>query len=73
MLVAPLAYPFEAAALNVDVLDWLVVVTVTGVFIGFVISGVTLWRLPSVFPNRYEHSFYKLPLPLLKVVVPGTS
>ena len=31
------------------------------------VSGVALWRLPKRFPLRYEHSFYRLPLPLLKV------
>ena len=53
------------------VLDWLVVVVVTGIFIAFMIGGVALWRLPQEFPARYEHSFYKLPMPVLKVVAVG--
>jgi APA family basic amino acid/polyamine antiporter len=55
----------------VDFLDWLVVVVVTGIFVAFVIAGVALWRLPKVFPKRYEHSFYRLPMPLLKFVAVG--
>lgn len=68
------AAPFRGwldALVPVDVLDWLVVVIVTGIFVGFVIGGVALWRLPQEFPDRYEHSFYRLPLPLLRVVAVG--
>jgi APA family basic amino acid/polyamine antiporter len=36
-----------------------------------VIGGVALWRLPEVFPQRYEHSFYRLPMPVLRVVAVG--
>lgn len=54
-----------------EVLDWLVVVVVTGIFIAFMIGGVALWRLPEEFPVRYEHSFYKLPMPVLKIVAVG--
>ncbi|ARS88983.1 APC family permease [Natrarchaeobaculum aegyptiacum] len=70
LLVAPLTGPFDAI-IAVDVLDWLVTVTVTGIFICFIFSGVALWNLPKVFPQRYEYSFYKLPLPVLKVVAVG--
>ncbi|MDZ7730790.1 MAG: hypothetical protein U5K37_07525 [Natrialbaceae archaeon] len=31
------------------------------------ISGVALWRLPDRFPLRYEHSIYKLSMPVLKI------
>ncbi|WP_290810159.1 APC family permease [Halovivax sp.] len=55
----------------VDVLDWLVTLTVTGIFIAFMIAGVALWNLPKVFPQRYEFSFYRLPMPVLKVVAVG--
>ncbi len=70
LLVAPLIGPF-GGLLTVDVLDWLVTVTVTGIFITFIFSGVALWNLPTVFPQRYEYSFYKLPRWLLKVVAVG--
>lgn len=57
----------------VDVLDWLVAVVVTAIFAIIGLMGIGLWRLPTIFPNRYEHSFYKLPLPLLKVVAVGNA
>ncbi|WP_246084351.1 APC family permease [Salinadaptatus halalkaliphilus] len=70
LLAAPLTGPL-GELIAVDVLDWLVTVTVTGIFISFMISGVALWNLPTVFPDRYKYSFYKLPLPVLKVVAVG--
>lgn len=57
----------------VDALDWLVVVVVTGIFVSFAVLGIALWRLPQEFPQRYEHSLYKLPMPLLKVVAVGNT
>jgi APA family basic amino acid/polyamine antiporter len=57
----------------VDMLDWLVTVTVTGIFVAFALLGIALWRLPRIFPSRYEHSFYRLPKPLLKVVAVGNT
>lgn len=57
----------------VDALDWLVTVVVSGIFIVFTFLGVAIWRLPKVFPQRYEHSFYRLPMPVLKVVAVGNS
>uniref|UniRef100_A0A8A2VGE5 APC family permease n=2 Tax=Haloterrigena alkaliphila TaxID=2816475 RepID=A0A8A2VGE5_9EURY len=51
-------------------LDWLVVV-VTGTFLSFMIGGIALWNLPKTFPQRYEYSVYKLPLPVLKLVAVG--
>jgi len=57
----------------VDALDWLVVVVVSGIFVAFAVLGVALWRLPQVFPQRYEHSLYRLPMPLLKVVAVGNT
>jgi APA family basic amino acid/polyamine antiporter len=56
---------------GVEFLDWLIVVVVTGIFVAFMIGGVALWNLPKVFPQRYEYSFYKLPMPVLKVVAVG--
>ena len=70
LLIAPLTGPLDGI-LAVDVLDWLVTITVTGIFISFIISGVALWNLPKIFPDRYEYSFYKLPMPVLKVVAVG--
>ncbi|MDZ7730041.1 MAG: amino acid permease [Natrialbaceae archaeon] len=35
---------------------------------GSTISAFALWNLPKRFPLRYEHSIYKLPLPVLKGV-----
>ncbi|MFU8867946.1 APC family permease [Natronococcus sp.] len=70
LLAAPLMGPLDGI-LAVDVLDWLVTVTVTGIFISFMITGVALWNLPKTFPQRYQYSFYKLPLWLLKVVAVG--
>jgi basic amino acid/polyamine antiporter, APA family len=71
LLVAPFTGTIEAVVLVDDVLDWLVTLTVTGIFITFMIGGVALWNLPSAFPQRYEYSIYKLPLPVLKVVAVG--
>ena len=39
--------------------------------IGIVIASVALWNLPKRFPQRYEYSIYKLPMPLLKFVAVG--
>ncbi len=72
LAVAPLAIYLDGI-FAVNALDWLVVVVVTGIFVVFTFLGVGLWRLPKIFPKRYEHSFYKLPLPVLKVVAVGNS
>jgi APA family basic amino acid/polyamine antiporter len=69
-----LAAPFRGqldAITGPDILDWLVVIVVTGIFIAFMIGGIALWNLPKVFPQRYEYSFYKLPMPVLRVVAVG--
>ncbi|WP_336135123.1 APC family permease [Natronomonas amylolytica] len=70
LLAAPFRGQLEAIT-GPDVLDWLVVIVVTGIFIAFMIGGVALWNLPKVFPQRYEYSFYKLPMPVLRVVAVG--
>jgi len=72
LLAAPAAPVVDDTLLgHIDILDWLVVVVVTGIFIAFMVGGVALWRLPTVFPQRYEHSIYKLPMPVLKTVAVG--
>jgi len=71
MLAAPLITQLDAIIGETDLLDWLVVVVVTGIFIAFMIGGVALWNLPKVFPQRYEYSIYKLPMPVLRVVAVG--
>jgi APA family basic amino acid/polyamine antiporter len=72
ILLAPAAI-YANAVFAVDMLDWLVTVTVTGIFVAFALLGIGLWRLPKIFPQRYEHSFYRLPKPLLKVVAVGNT
>ena len=37
------------------------------------VAGIALWRLPKIFPKRYEYSIYKLPMPVLKFVAVGIS
>ncbi|WP_255168212.1 APC family permease [Natrononativus amylolyticus] len=32
-----------------------------------ILLGIAAYRLPTLFPDRYEHSFYRLPKPLLYV------
>ncbi len=66
ILAAPFVGFFDALVAP-DFLDWLVVVVVTGIFIAFMIGGVALWNLPRVFPQRYEYSIYKLPMPVLRL------
>jgi APA family basic amino acid/polyamine antiporter len=70
MLAAPFVPQLDAVT-GPAALDWLVTVVVTGIFVAFLIGGVALWNLPKVFPDRYEHSIYKLPMPVLKVVAVG--
>jgi APA family basic amino acid/polyamine antiporter len=72
LLFAPVAVALDDL-LAVTMLDWLVAVVVTGIFVVFTFIGVAIWRLPTVFPARYEHSFYRLPMPVLKVVAVGNS
>jgi APA family basic amino acid/polyamine antiporter len=70
MLAAPFV-DFMEGVTGPELLDWLVVVVVTGIFIAFMIGGIALWNLPKVFPQRYEYSIYKLPMPVLRVVAVG--
>jgi len=72
LLAAPLVPIVDRTLLShIDILDWLVVVVVTGIFVAFAVAGVALWNLPTIFPQRYEHSIYRLPMPVLKVVAVG--
>jgi basic amino acid/polyamine antiporter, APA family len=41
-------------------------------FGGFV-SAVALWNLPKRYPDAYQHSIYKLPMPVLKLASVGTA
>ncbi len=70
ILMAPFVGTLDSI-LTVDILDWLVVVIVSGIFIAVMVGGVALWNLPKIFPKRYEYSFYRLPMPVLKVVAVG--
>lgn len=70
ILAAPFIGQLDAVT-GPAALDWLVTVVVTGIFVAFLIGGVALWNLPEVFPQRYEHSIYKLPMPVLKLVAVG--
>ena len=70
LAVAPFIGPLDDLT-GPAFLDWLVVVVVTGTFLSFMISAIALWNLPTVFPQRYEYSIYKLPMPVLKGVAIG--
>ncbi len=70
LIAAPFVDVFDELT-GAAFLDWLVVLIVTGIFLSFMIGGVALWNLPSVFPQRYADSIYKLPLPVLKAVAVG--
>jgi APA family basic amino acid/polyamine antiporter len=70
LVAAPFVDVFESL-LAVALLDWLVVVVVSGIFVAFMIAGVALWNLPRVFPKRYEHSIYRLPVRVVRVVAVG--
>lgn len=36
------------------------------------VGGLALWNLPKIFPQRYEHSLYRLPMPVLRVTAVGS-
>jgi APA family basic amino acid/polyamine antiporter len=36
------------------------------------VGGLALWNLPKLFPQRYEYSFYRLPMPVLRVTAVGS-
>jgi basic amino acid/polyamine antiporter, APA family len=43
------------------------------ILFGNVVGSVALWNLPKRFPERYENSLYKLPMPVLKVAAIGSA
>ncbi len=43
------------------------------ILFGGFISAIALWNLPKRFPEAYEHSLYKLPMPILKLAAIGTA
>ncbi len=70
ILLAPLAIYLDGIV-AVAAVDWLIVIVVAGTLIAFAIGGVALWNLPKTFPQRYEYSVYKLPMPVLRIVAVG--
>ncbi|MBB4933760.1 APA family basic amino acid/polyamine antiporter [Lipingzhangella halophila] len=62
VLVVP---PMVAAAFTPDVV---LLTTFLGMIIlyGNVVTAFALWNLPKRFPEHYQHSMYRLPMPLLK-------
>lgn len=70
LVAAPFVPVFDQLT-GPEFLDWLVVLVVGGTLLSFMISAVALWNLPSTFPQRYEYSIYKLPLPVVKLVAIG--
>jgi APA family basic amino acid/polyamine antiporter len=36
------------------------------------VGGLALWNLPKLFPQRYEYSLYRLPMPVLRVTAVGS-
>lgn len=72
LLLAPVIPYLDGTLLShVGILDWLVVVVITGLFIGFMTTGVALWNLPKIYPEQYRNSVYTLPLPVLQAVAIG--
>lgn len=66
-----LAAPFHQVFnnwLTVQLLDWLVVIVVSGIFISFIITAVALWKLPTKYPEMYQNSRHKIPEPALKII-----
>lgn len=66
LLLVPLAGPES-------VLDPVVmsIVLSLSLLLSIIFLAVAAYRLPKVFPQRYEHSFYKLPLPVLYFAAAG--
>lgn len=36
-----------------------------------ILLGIAAWRLPSVYPDRYQYSFYRIPKPILYLSAAG--
>lgn len=43
------------------------------ILFGGFISAIALWNLPKRFPEAYENSVYKLPMPILKLAAIGSA
>jgi basic amino acid/polyamine antiporter, APA family len=43
------------------------------ILFGNVVGSVALWNLPKRYPERYEGSLYRLPMPLLRVAAIGSA
>lgn len=66
LLLVPLAGP--GGALNPVAMS---IVLSLALLLSIVFLAVAAYRLPSLFPARYEHSFYRLPRPVLTVACAG--
>ncbi|SEH15522.1 basic amino acid/polyamine antiporter, APA family [Natronorubrum sediminis] len=62
--------PLLVAPFSPGVVTLSVALSLTILF-GLAVSGIALWNLPKVFPQRYEYSLYKLPSWLLKFTAIG--
>lgn len=66
LFLVPLAGP--ESLLNPVVMS---IVLSLALLMSIVFLAVAAYRLPKVFPQRYEHSFYRLPRPVLYVTAVG--
>lgn len=62
--------PLLVAPVAPDTVTLSIALSMTILF-GLAVAGVSLWNLPKVFPERYEHSLYKLPPWALKLTAIG--
>lgn len=51
--------------------DTLAIALSLAILFGLAVGGVSLWNLPKTFPQRYEHSLYRLPPLVLKATAVG--
>lgn len=66
LLLVPLAGP--ESLLDPVVMS---IVLSLALLLSIIFLAIAAYRLPKVFPQRYEHSFYRLPLPVLYVAAAG--
>ena len=66
LVLVPLAGP--ESLLNPVVMS---IVLSLALLMSIVFLAIAAYRLPKVFPQRYEHSFYRLPRPVLYVTAVG--
>jgi APA family basic amino acid/polyamine antiporter len=43
------------------------------ILFGNIVGSFALWNLPKRYPEHYEHSLYKLPMPVLKTAAIGSA